>query len=121
MRSQLQTNQQRDSQTLPSIEVERGPSQPDRQTTQQLSPDRQTTPSSRNRTAKVKDPNTFTRTELFRNWETQVYSKLEVNTDYFDTEAAKMYLVYSATSGDARDYLYPQYKHDAPNRFISAI
>jgi hypothetical protein len=77
--------------------------------------------SRQSRSAKLKDPDTFTTGEsAYRRWRLQLEAKLEVNADHYETEAAKMYLVFSTTADEAQDYLYARYHKDATDRFATA-
>ena len=74
----------------------------------------------KSRSSKVPDPRTFTMDDdkvSYEEWETEVMAKLAINQDHFESEEAKMHLVYRATGGKARDYIQGRYKFSSTNRF----
>jgi hypothetical protein len=87
-----------------------------------FSPTSQESYGKKKRTAKVPDPQKLTdgKNPTFASWEIQVWKKLEVNADHFDSETARMYYVYSCTEGDAQKHLYPRYQPRAADPFLNA-
>jgi hypothetical protein len=77
----------------------------------------------RGRSAKISDPEKLSdrRGTPFKRWEMQVLGKLRINHDHYDDEEARMYFVFSCTTGEANDYLYPRYQYSSNDRFASHL
>jgi hypothetical protein len=45
----------------------------------------------------------------FRQWQASIKDRLDINSDHYRTERARMALVWGHTSGSAKEYLEPQY------------
>jgi hypothetical protein len=57
----------------------------------------------------------------FRQWQASIVDRLEINSDHYQTERARMALVWGHTTGIAKGYLEPQYLSDLDgNRFQNA-
>lgn len=74
------------------------------------------------RSPRIVDPTVFKMEGgvSFLDWEVEALAKLYNNTDHFPTEESKMYFVYSSTTKRDRKFLYPRYKFDTKNHFVSA-
>jgi hypothetical protein len=57
----------------------------------------------------------------FRQWQASIKDRLEINSDHYRSERARMALVWGHTSSLAKEYLEPQYLAESSDqRFISA-
>jgi hypothetical protein len=57
----------------------------------------------------------------FRQWQASIKDRLEINSDHYRSERARMALVWGHTSGLAKEYLEPQYLSESDTqRFKSA-
>ncbi|KAF4627010.1 hypothetical protein G7Y89_g11143 [Cudoniella acicularis] len=71
------------------------------------------------RSARLPDPDKLSDgiDPTFEYWEVEIDSKLQVNADHFETEAARMAYIFSRTQGDARKHLFPRYN----NRTLASL
>ncbi|KAF4628460.1 hypothetical protein G7Y89_g9697 [Cudoniella acicularis] len=63
------------------------------------------------RSARLPDPDKLSDgiDPTFKYWEVEIDSKLQVNADHFETEAARMAYIFARAQGDARKHLFPRY------------
>jgi hypothetical protein len=52
-------------------------------------------------------------------WVANIFAKLTINADYYESEQACIYYVYTCTIGDAQEYLNPCYFPGNTNPFIT--
>jgi hypothetical protein len=52
----------------------------------------------------------------FRQWQASINDRLDINSDHYQSERARMALVWGHTSGSAKEYLEPQYLSDSDSQ-----
>ena len=79
------------------------------------------TPFGTSKSTKLPDPPILTdgKDPTFENWKLQMRDKLQVNSDYFPTEEARMAYVFSRTGGDAQAHLHPRYTETSEDPFLT--
>src|SRR5208282_1038808 len=84
---------------------------------------RDDTPTTSAKSAKIPDPPVLTdgKDPTFDNWKIQITGKLQVNSDHFATEQARITYVFSRTSGNAQKHLQPRSSSTSVDPFETAI
>ena len=79
------------------------------------------TPFGTSKSTKLLDPPIFTngKDPTFESWKLQIRDKLQVNSDYFPTEEARIAYVFSCTGRDAQAHLHPRYTKTSEDPFLT--
>ena len=73
------------------------------------------------KTTKIPDPPLLTdgKEPTFESWKLQIQGKLQVNSDHFFSNKARIAYVFSRTGGNAQKHLQPRYDEDSKDLFQS--